>query len=130
MPKKAILCVDDEKNVLQSLRRQLVRNFGKLYQYEIAECAEEALEVIEDLVENDIEVLLIVSDWLMPNIKGDVFLLEVHKKFPDIVKIMLTGQADEVAIERVKKDANLYDCIYKPWSEISLIQTIKSALEK
>ena len=39
----------------------------------------------------------------MPGIKGDEFLIRVHQKYPKIVKVMLTGQADEVAIERVKK---------------------------
>jgi CheY-like chemotaxis protein len=58
------------------------------------------------------------------------FLIRIHEQFPKIIKIMLTGQADEVAIERVKKYANLHRCLSKPWSEADLLQTIKSGLSK
>ncbi len=88
----------------------------------------EALEVIDELMEEEVKIVIIVSDWLMPGIKGDEFLIEVHKKFPGIVKIMLTGQADSVAIERSKKEANLFKCIAKPWTETELIETINSGL--
>jgi response regulator RpfG family c-di-GMP phosphodiesterase len=43
---------------------------------------------------------------------------------------MLTGQADESAIERVKQQANLHCCLFKPWSEEELVETIKSGLSK
>ncbi len=128
MRKHGILCVDDEKIILQSLRKQLSRNFGDRYRYEIAESPEEALEVIEDLVADRIEVLVIVSDWLMPNMRGDEFLILVHEKFPDITKIMLTGQADKEAIDRAKQYANLYCCISKPWDEAYLVETVRMAL--
>lgn len=130
MGKKAILCVDDERIILHSLRDQLVRNFKDRYVYEFAESPEEALEVIEELSEDNTEILIIVSDWLMPNMKGDEFLLKVHKKFPNIVKIMLTGQADAAAIERAREYANLHTCIAKPWSESELLSAIASGLEK
>lgn len=126
--KHGILCVDDEKIILQSLRKQLSRNFGDRYRYEIAESPEEALEVIEDLVADSIEVLVIVSDWLMPNMRGDEFLILVHDKFPNITKIMLTGQADKGAIDRAKQYANLYCCIPKPWDEAYLVSTVGMAL--
>ncbi len=128
MRKHGILCVDDEKIILQSLRKQLARNFGDRYRYEIAESPEEALEVIEELVADSIEVLIIVSDWLMPNMRGDEFLILVHQKFPNITKIMLTGQADETAINRAREYANLYCCISKPWDEEYLIERVGMAL--
>ena len=130
MNKPVILCVDDEKVVLNSLKRQLKQAFGNDYQYEVAENADEALELIDELTQEDIGIILIVSDWLMPGMKGDEFLIKVHQKFPNIVKIMLTGQADEAAIERAKEQANLHCCLYKPWSQTELVETIKSALEK
>ncbi|MDM8530459.1 response regulator [Anaerolineales bacterium HSG25] len=128
MAKKAILCVDDEEIVLISLRDQIQNYFGDSYIYEMAESADEALEVIEELDENEVEILIIVSDWLMPNMKGDEFLIRVHEKFPRIVKVMLTGQADEAAVDRAKKHANLYRYIAKPWDETELINTLKSGL--
>lgn len=129
MSKRAILCVDDEQIVLMSLRDQIARNFGNAYTYEIASSVEEAWEVIEELYEDGISILLIVSDWLMPNIRGDEFLIEVHRKFPTIITIMLTGQADESAISKTQSEANLYACLMKPWTEKELICTIKNSLE-
>ncbi|MGL5081407.1 MAG: response regulator [Microcoleaceae cyanobacterium] len=128
MVDQAILCVDDESIILESLKEQLKRRFGNQYLYEIAESVEEAWEIIEDLQNHQIEILLIISDWLMPNIKGDEFLVEVHQKYPKVVTVMLTGQADEAAVKRAQQQANLYSCIYKPWSEDELVNLISAAL--
>ena len=128
MSKPIILCVDDEKVVLKSLKTQLKSAFGNAYVYEMAESPADALELIEELNDDKIPLLLIVSDWLMPGMKGDEFLVRVHQKFPKIVKIMLTGQADEKAVNRAFEEANLHQCLQKPWSESELIETIKTAL--
>lgn len=128
MAKPIILCVDDEKDILQSLRTQLMEAFGNAYAYEVAEDADEALEVIDELIEDEMPIILIVSDWLMPGMKGDEFLIKVHQKFPKVIKIMLTGQADEAAIQRAKEEANLHCCLFKPWSEPELIEILKSGL--
>ena len=124
MVKKAILCVDDEKMILHSLKAQMKKHFGDRYQYEFAQSGDEAWEVIEDLHRDGIKILIIVSDWLMPNMKGDELLIQVHHKYPDIVKVMLTGQADQEAIERTEQLANLYRCLHKPWTENDLIETL------
>jgi len=130
MTKNAILCVDDEEIVLRSLKEQIGDYFGDKYLYEAAENAEEAWEVIEDLTDEGVTVLVIVSDWLMPGIKGDEFLIAVHKKFPEIIKVILTGQADPKAIERAKTEANLHRCLHKPWNIEDLIDAIQSGLDK
>lgn len=128
MAKPVILCVDDEKAVLQSLRTQLMEAFGNAYIYEAAEDADEALEVINELTEDSMCIILIVSDWLMPGMKGDELLIRVHQQFPNVIKILLTGQADEAAVLRAKEQANLHCCLSKPWSEAELIDTMKSGL--
>jgi CheY-like chemotaxis protein len=130
MSKPAILCVDDEIVILKSLRRQLKQAFEDAYVYESAENADEALELIAELQKNNIDVIVIVSDWLMPGMKGDEFLIELHKKFPNVVKVMLTGQAEEESIQRAFKEANLHQYISKPWEDSELINCIKSGLEK
>jgi CheY-like chemotaxis protein len=130
MAKKTILCLDDERTILTSLRGQLKRNFGNAYDYEFAESPDEALNLIEELVDEDVEILLIVSDWLMPEMKGDEFLIKVHQKFPRIVKVMLTGQADSEAVQRAENEANLFRCLQKPWSEDDLVSTIKQGIER
>lgn len=129
MSNKVILCVDDEQMVLTSLQHQLQNHFGDRYLYEFAESAAEAWEVIEELDEDGIDVLIIVSDWLMPETRGDEFLIRVHQKFPGIVKVMLTGQADQEAIKRAQAEANLHRYLHKPWSKAALIEAIESGLE-
>ncbi|MEG3934551.1 MULTISPECIES: response regulator [unclassified Microcoleus] len=131
MLKPVILCVDDEVVVLNSLKIQLKKEFGDAYLYEVAENADEAMEILEEIQkEDESDILVIVSDWLMPGIKGDDFLIMVHQKYPKIVKVMLSGQANEVAIARVKEQANLHRCLYKPWERQELVETIKSGLKK
>lgn len=128
MADTAILCVDDEYVVLESLKEQLRRGLGDQYIYEIAENATEALEVIDEFQDEAVNILIIISDWLMPGMKGDEFLIEVHRRFPNIVKIMLTGQADDTAVERARDYANLHSCIAKPWNEKHLLATIHAGI--
>jgi CheY-like chemotaxis protein len=128
MNRSAILCVDDEEIVLTTLKEQLRRRFGERFAYETASGAEEAWSVIDELAEDRIEILIIVSDWLMPGVRGDEFLARVHERFPRIVTVMLTGQADEEAIERARRDANLHACIHKPWTEQELADVVTAAL--
>ncbi|QZZ20880.1 response regulator [Leptothermofonsia sichuanensis E412] len=128
MSDAAILCVDDESVVLMALKTQLQRLFGRRYVYEMACSAEEAWTVINELEEEKVKILIIVSDWLMPNVKGDEFLMQVHQRFPEIITVMITGQADEAAIQRARQEANLYACLHKPWTEEDLQQVISTAL--
>jgi CheY-like chemotaxis protein len=130
MGKKAILCVDDEGIILESLQEQLQKHFGNEYVYETAENAAEGLEIIDELAQDGVKILIIVSDWLMPGTKGDEFLIQVHKKYPSIVKVMLTGQANEDAITRAKEQADLFAVLHKPWSDEDLFSIIKSGLKK
>lgn len=129
MGNRAILCVDDEAVILDSLKEQLKRRLGDDYIYELAESADEAWEIINELCGERLQILVIVADWLMPGVKGDEFLIRVHRRYPHITKVMLTGQAGEGAIERTRQQANLHRCLYKPWQEDELIETIISGLE-
>lgn len=128
--KSFILCVDDDKTILLSLRAQLRHSFGTRFGYEVAESAHEAWEVIDELHQRGETLALIISDWLMPKTKGDEFLIEVHERHPDIVKMMLTGQADPEAIERAQQHANLAHCFTKPWIRDELVRVIEAALNQ
>ncbi len=130
MPSKAILCVDDEQIVLDCLKEQIVSSFPNHFLCETANSAEEAWEVIGELRAEEITLLVIISDWLMPGIKGDEFLINVHQKFPQIVKIILTGQADYTAIRRAQEHADLFQCLHKPWSTQELLTTIDLGIER
>ena len=129
MLRQAILCVDDEPIILQSLRDQLEHHFGDQYLYEFAESVDEAFEILAELHQIEFQILLIVSDWLMPDMKGDEFLLQVHRRFPDIALIMLTGQADDAAIARLQESVRLTACLRKPWTEQELIRVITLGLK-
>lgn len=129
MNKPVILCVDDEPDILNTLKMQLKNEFKNDYFYELAESADEALDLLKDFQE-EVQVIVVISDWLMPGIKGDELLIEVHQKYPKIIKVMLTGQADAAAVQRAVEEADLYCCLYKPWQRKDLIETIKSGLAK
>jgi len=128
MKKSAILCVDDEQVVLTSLMDQLIHYVGDDYYIEVVESGEEALEVLEELLEDGVEVPLIISDQIMPGMKGDELLTEVHQRYPQALKIFLTGQADANAVGNAVNSANLYRYIAKPWDEADLKLTVTEAL--
>jgi DNA-binding NtrC family response regulator len=121
-----IVCVDDEKMVLDSLNSQLTRNFGNSYNYEFAESAEEALEIIEELQQGNDEVIyVVISDWLMPGMKGDKLLEEVRSRVTNVKTILLTGHIDSNAVRSIEGSGKGIKCIYKPWNETQLIDLIK-----
>jgi CheY-like chemotaxis protein len=130
MQKGIILCVDDEKIVLNSIESQLAKHFKDKFEIELAESGEEGLEILDEIAEDGLTPLVIVSDWLMPDMKGDEFLVRAHQKFPQVVKVMLTGQAEESAIKRAMNEANLHKLIAKPWNVNELIDSIEDGLKK
>jgi CheY-like chemotaxis protein len=123
-----LLCVDDELIVLTALKDQLRRAFGNDFHIEVAESAEEALELLDELAGQGHKLLVIVSDWLMPGMKGDEFLVQAHHRFPTVVKIMLSGQAQQEAVDRARREAGLHEFLAKPWNAAELIDTIKAGL--
>lgn len=124
------MCVDDEKSVLDTLIRELTTTLGGKYHYETAESVDEAWEVIDMMVQDGFEMVLVISDWLMPGKKGDVFLVELHRNFPNTVKILLTGQADAGAIENAMRNADLYAFMQKPWKKDQLVSLIQTAFAR
>ncbi len=130
MSEKVILCIDDERIILDSIKSQLIRNLGDEFIFEFAEDANEGLELLDELMSEDSQILLIVSDWLMPGMKGDEFLIKVHQKYPNLKKILLSGQADTEAVERAVQEAGLYKFMNKPWDEKELIETIKNIVNQ
>ena len=128
MSPKAILCVDDESIILDSLKDQLKRQFGNDYQIEMAESGKDALEIIADFSARNIEIPVVISDHVMPGIKGDKLLQSIHKKHPNTIKIFLTGRADADAVGNAVNHASLYRYMTKPWDPDDLNITISEAL--
>ena len=125
MSTNAILCVDDEAIILMSMVNELRRNFGDVFIYEKAINPEEAFEVIEDLLSDGIEVVLVISDWLMPGMRGDEFLQRINRKYPDINSILITGMADADSIERTLSISSVVTVLKKPWRPEQLIKAVK-----
>ena len=128
--KPVILCVDDESIILKTLKCQLKDLYGNQLRYELAESGEEAMSVIEALSTEEEKVLVIVSDWMMQGMSGATFLRKVHKQFPGIGLIILTGQADDAAIENAKRESGVQHCIRKPWRQEQLSDAVDSVLAK
>jgi response regulator RpfG family c-di-GMP phosphodiesterase len=112
--KPVIVCVDDEKTVLKSLKVELKKAINNDYRIELAEAGEEAVELIVELLEEGYEVPLIISDYIMPDMKGDELLRQIHQLSPKTLKVMLTGQADIEAVANAIKYAKLYRYIANP----------------
>ncbi|NMF58575.1 PAS domain S-box protein [Pseudanabaena yagii] len=127
MSTPTILCVDDERNVLLTLRTQLMRYFPD-YAIEIAESGTEALIVVEELLNDGVEIPLVIADQIMPGMKGDQVLIELHQRHPQILKVMLTGEARAEDVGNVVNRGNLYRFMSKPWNEIDLQLTVTEAL--
>lgn len=127
MKKPVIICVDDEKFFLTSLKNEISRIFGNNIVVEIAESGEEALEVINELIESGYEIPIIISDYVMNGMYGDEFLKICKEKFPASKKILLTGQATLEGVKNAINDAELYRYIIKPWDSTDLNLTLSEA---
>jgi two-component system, NtrC family, sensor kinase len=117
-----ILCVDDEPNVLNALRRLFMDE-----QYTIL-TATSAKEGLEQLEHNNVQIVM--SDYRMPITNGVEFLLEVRKRWPDTVRIVLSGYADTASIVSAINEGQIYKFVPKPWNDDDLKITISNAIER
>lgn len=117
-----ILCVDDEPNILSSLRR-LFRQAG--YQVLIANGGAEGLQVLENEA-----VDLVISDMRMPEMDGAVFLQHVRQRWPESLRILLTGYADITSTVDAINKGEILRYISKPWDDNDLLLIVRHALER
>ncbi|MEG4394744.1 response regulator [Microcoleus sp. BROC3] len=128
MKKPVIVCIDDEPDVLNSLKIELKKAIGDRCIIETAEGGADALELLADLQADEYEIALVLSDYIMPDIKGDELLRKIHESSPETLTIMLTGQADLEALSNAIKYAKLYRYIPKPWQNEDLKLTVVEAV--
>jgi diguanylate cyclase (GGDEF)-like protein len=126
----AIICVDDEWDILRGLGTQLKHHFGKNYEIELVSSGEDALLLCVELTNEGKDIPLIISDQKMRGMAGDALLIQLHALYPKTLKIMLTGQADANSVGNVANAAALYRYIPKPWDETDLILTVSEALRR
>jgi adenylate cyclase len=124
-----ILLIDDEPEVLEALRTQLKDRFGSEFEIETASTGAEAIALVEELLADGVELTLVISDEIMPQMRGHEVLAAVHELAPEAKTILLTGQADTHAVAKAVNQANLFHFIAKPWESIDLLLTVKRAAE-
>lgn len=117
-----ILCVDDEPNILSSLRR-LFRGQG--YQVLVAESGNAGLKIFETE-----SVDLVISDMRMPEMDGARFLEHVRTRWPDTVRLLLTGYSDVQSILDAINRGEIYRYITKPWDDNDILLIVRHALER
>ena len=117
-----ILCVDDEENILHSLKR-LLRKEG--YRFLTASSGPEGLKALR---EN--EVHLVMSDQRMPGMSGIEFLAKAKEEYPDTIRIILTGFTEVDSITESINKGHIYKFFLKPWDDQNLRLEIKQVLEQ
>ena len=117
-----ILCVDDEKNVLKALDRLFMDNE---FEFITAMSAEEGL----DILKKEERIQLIISDYRMPGMNGVDFLKTVYERWPESVRIVLSGYADTASIVGAINEGQIYKFIAKPWNDDELKLAISNALD-
>lgn len=127
MPKPYLLCVDDERILLESLRVELRREVGSEFQVESAESGEEALALVHSLLLEGCELVMVISDENMPGMKGHDLLAAIRKLSPTTSLVLLTGYSDLDAIRDAVNIAGLYRYLNKPWRIEELAFTIRQA---
>lgn len=121
-PAFSLLFVDDEPNILSALRR-LFRPAG--YRIHLANSGAEGLAVLERE-----PIDLVVSDMRMPEMTGAQFLAEVRKRWPDTMRILLTGYADITSTIAAINDGQLHRYIPKPWNDQEILLIVRDACER
>lgn len=122
MSQYKLLLVDDTPNVLKALKRVFAEEDYKVY---TAESANEASKILQQEV---IDVL--ITDENMPGISGTDLLLTVKDTFPDLVKIMITGETDIEVAKRAINNGEIYKFFNKPWDDFELLLSVKYALKQ
>ena len=129
MEKINIICVDDEREVLNAVSRDL-NCFSELFNIEECESAEECLELLEELDAEQEFVALIISDHVMPGKSGVELLSEVEQdeRFLGTKKLLLTGLATQEDTIRAINNIKLDNFFEKVWDVNELVQTVRELL--
>ena len=115
-----ILFVDDDVNILSSFERQ----FHGQYEVTTAESGKAALDILRDPG----NFAVVISDYRMPEMNGDEFLMDVRELAPGTVRLMLTGQADLEAVVHVVNEGQIFRFLLKPCPPDLMKKNIEDAV--
>ncbi|MFQ3176677.1 MAG: two-component system chemotaxis response regulator CheY [Psychromonas sp.] len=129
MEKINIICVDDEREVLESVCRDL-DYFSDMFNIEECESAFECLALLEEFDEQQEYVALIISDHIMPEKSGVELLTEVamDHRFAGTKKLLLTGLATQADTIQAINNAKLDNFLAKVWDPKELLQMVKELI--
>ncbi|MCC5927881.1 MAG: response regulator [Cyclobacteriaceae bacterium] len=129
MAKLYIICIDDQREVLNTVVKDL-ESFENFFVIEACESAIEAWELIEEIDDEGDQLALVVSDHVMPDKSGVQFLTELYEdgRFALTRKILLTGLATHKDTITAINKAKIDTYIEKPWKKEQLIGDVKKML--
>ena len=114
--KPIILSVDDDPQVLRSIKRDLRNRYRQDYRIISTESALQALEALEELQKKQEEVALFLSDQRMPEMLGVAFLEKAKEIYPGAKRVLLTAYSDTNAAIKAINDVQLDYYLVKPWN--------------
>ena len=115
MAKPVLLSVDDDRDVLRAIERDLRSQYGADYRVIGSDSPEAALDLLKQLKLRNDSVALMLADQRMPNMDGVGFLLEGMRIFPDAKRALLTAYADTSAAISAINEASINYFFLKPW---------------
>jgi len=127
--RRGIVCVDDEALLAACMRQDIMSHYGGRFVCESALSAEEALRVIDEMLGDEVEIDLVIADWLMPGMKGDALLTELRERFPEAALMLVSGQVDDEAVERLRTTLGAFSFVEKPWRSRRLFSEVDRLLE-
>jgi YesN/AraC family two-component response regulator len=123
MQLQAIICVDDERSILSGLQQQIQHAFGERFLLEFALSGDEALEIVEMLQQQSIGIPLMLTDEMMPGIKGHELIGKINEISPETHCVLLTGFADaESTTEPLDGPRRR---IPKPWDRSEIVALVE-----
>lgn len=129
-----IIFIDEEQSVLIDLQSQLqeyceINIYQGYYAIEWAKSGQEALEILGNLQEKEIEIPFIICDRILLGTEKKELLIQLHEIAPHILKILLTGETDAKIIGNLVNKAGIYRYIAKPWDSGELKAIVRETLE-
>src|SRR5262245_58564975 len=115
MAKPVLLTVDDDREVLRAIERDLRRKYGSDYRVLRAGSGQEALEIVRELKIRNNSIALFLIDQRMPGMSGVDFLAQGITLFPDARRVLLTAYADTDAAIAAINETGIHHYLLKPW---------------
>jgi thioredoxin reductase (NADPH) len=115
VPRPVLLSVDDDREVLRAVERDLRQHYGDRYRILAAESGAAALDLLRRLKQRGDAVALMLVDQRMPQMSGVAFLQAAQQLYPDARRVLLTAYADTDAAIHAINDARIQHYLLKPW---------------